>query len=159
VIPEVYEVAFEMGPETRQVQGTWDVTTYKYKIEGKGMKLLCDAMKEKKIRGIRCNECGTVYVPGPTFCRKCHIDIDEVLEVKDTGEVGTFAVLMADMRGNPVDTERVSAQIKLDGADTWLGGTIEGIDWHDVKIGMKVKAVWADNPEGKLSDIDHFEPL
>jgi uncharacterized OB-fold protein len=66
---------------------------------------------------------------------------------------------MADMRGNPVDTERVSAQIKLEGADTWLGGTIEGIDWHDVKIGMKVKAVWADNPEGKLSDIDHFEPI
>jgi len=144
--------------ETRQVQGTWDISTYKFKIEGGGVKMLADGMKDKKIRGIRCHQCGTVYVPGPTYCRKCFIDISEVAEVKDVGEVTTYAVEMADMRGNPIDLKRVSGMIKLDGCDTWMTGSIEGIDWQDVKVGMRVKAIWKDEREGKLGDIDHFEP-
>ncbi|MBU4273841.1 MAG: hypothetical protein KJ907_02085 [Actinobacteria bacterium] len=48
--------------------------------------------------------------------------------------------------------------IKLDGADTWIVGTITDIDWEDVEVGMKVKSVWVDEPAGKLNDIDHFEP-
>jgi uncharacterized OB-fold protein len=152
-------MAFEMGPETRQVQAMWDVSTYKYKVDGRGMKLLVDSMKEKKLRGFRCHECGMVYVPGPTFCRKCFIDIDEVVEVQDTGTIMSYAVELTDVRGNPLDQWRVSAQIKLDGADSFIGGTIEVPDWHDIHIDQKVKAVWIDNPAGTLSDIDHFEPM
>ena len=151
-------MAFEMGPETRQLQATWDVSTNNYKLDGRGMKILTDGMKEKKIRGIKCQQCGTVYVPGPTFCRKCYIDIDEIVEVENTGTIMSYAVEMTDVRGNPMEHWRVSAQIKMDGADSFIGGTIEVPDWHDVGIGQKVKAVWIENPEGKLNDIDHFEP-
>lgn len=152
-------MAFKMGEETRQVPGTWDISTYKYKIEGRGLNLLIEAMAEKKIRGVRCHECGTVYVPGPTFCRKCFIDIDEVVEVEDTGEVVSYAVEMSNMRGEPLDEKRITAMIKLDGSDTWIVGTITDIDWEDVEVGMKVKSVWVDEPAGKLNDIDHFEPI
>jgi uncharacterized OB-fold protein len=152
-------MTFEMGEETRIVQGMWDISTYQYMIDGGGMKLLVDSMKEKKIRGIKCHQCGTVYVPGPTFCRKCYIDIDEVAEVQDTGVVMSYAVEMADVRGNPVDDYRLTAMIKLDGADTWIIGTITGIDWHDAKIGMRVKTIWVDEPVGSLSDIDRFEAI
>jgi hypothetical protein len=152
-------MTFEMGEETRQVQGTWDVSTYKYMIDGGGMRLLIDAMKDKKIRGIKCHQCGTVYVPGPTFCRKCFIDINDVVEVQDTGVVMSYCVEMADVRGNPIEDFRLAAMIKLDGADTWVTGTITGIDWKDAKIGMRVKTIWVDEPVGSLSDIDRFEPL
>jgi uncharacterized OB-fold protein len=152
-------MTFEMGEETRIVQGMWDISTYQYMIDGGGMKLLVDSMKEKKIRGIKCHQCGTVYVPGPTFCRKCYIDIDEVAEVQDTGVVMSYAVEMADVRGNPVDDYRLTAMIKLDGADTWIIGTITGIDWQDAKIGMRVKTIWVDEPVGSLSDIDRFEAI
>ncbi len=152
-------MAFQMGEETRQVQATWDVTTYNYKVDGRGIKLLADGMKDKKILGIRCHNCGTVYVPGPPFCRKCYIPIDEIAEVKDSGEVVSFAVEMADVRGNPLDEVRVSGMIKLDGSDTFINGRIQVDDWHDVHIGMRVKAVWVPEPQGNLSDIDHFEPI
>ena len=152
-------MTFEMGEETREVQGTWDISTYNFLIDGGGMKLLADGMKEKKIRGIKCHECGTVYVPGPTFCRKCYIDIDEVVEVGETGVVMSYAVEMADVRGNPLEEFRLTAMIKLDGADTWIIGTISGMDWQDAKVGMRVKAIWADNPVGGLADIDRFEVI
>ncbi len=152
-------MAFEMGPETRQVQGTWDTSTYKYRMEGGGVRLLTEAMKEKKIKGIRCNECGTVYVPGPTYCRKCFIDIDEVVEVKDTGTVMSYCVELADVRGNPREEPLISAMIQLDGADSWFVGGVKGIEPEDFKVGMRVKAVWAESPVGSLSDIDYFEVI
>ena len=152
-------MTFEMGEETREVQGTWDISTYNYLVDGGGMRLLADSMKEKKIRGIKCPQCETVYVPGPTFCRKCYIDIDEVVEVEETGVVMSYSVEMADVRGNPLEVFRLTAMIKLDGADTWIIGTISGMDWEDARVGMRVKAIWVDNPVGSLADIDRFEAI
>ena len=38
-------MTFEMGEETREVQGTWDISTYNYLVDGAGIKLLVDSMK------------------------------------------------------------------------------------------------------------------
>lgn len=152
-------MAWEMGEDTRQVPGHWHVSTYKYKIDGGGLKLLADGMKDRKILGIRCPQCGTVYVPGPTFCRKCYVDIDEVVEAEDTGIVMSYAVEMANVRGEPLDEPRISAMIKLDGADTWMVGVIKNVTKDDMEVGMRVKAYWIDEPKGNLGDIDRFEPI
>ncbi|MBU1671223.1 MAG: OB-fold domain-containing protein [Actinobacteria bacterium] len=152
-------MAYNKDLETREVQATWDVTTYQYKLDGRGAKVLADGMKEKTIRGIKCPQCGRVYVPGPTYCRVCYIDIDDVVDCSDEGVVMSYCIEMADVRGNPMDEHRVSAMIKFDGADTWFIGTVHGIDPMDVKIGMKVKAIWKDVTEGNLGDIQRFEPV
>jgi len=152
-------MTFEMGPETREVQATWDVTTYQYKLDGRGAKVLAEGMKDRTIRGIRCPQCERVYVPGPTYCRVCYIPIDEVVDCSDEGVIMSFCIEMADVRGNPMDEHRVSAMIKFDGAVTWFIGTVHDIDPMDVKIGMKVKAVWKDETEGNLGDILKFVPV
>ncbi len=152
-------MAYNKDLETREVQATWDVTTYQYKLDGRGVKVLADGMKEKKIRGIKCQKCGTVYVPGPTYCRKCYVDIDDVVDCSDEGAIMSYCIEMADVRGNPVDDHRVSAMIKFDGADTWFIGTVHGIDPKEAHIGMKVKAIWKDETEGNLGDILRFEPV
>ncbi len=146
--------------ETRLVQATWDLSQYKFKIQGDGMKVLLEGLKAGEFHGIKCPECGTVYIPGPTYCRKCFIDIDEVVKVSDEGEVETFTVELADVRGNAIEEPIISAMIKLDGADTWLIGVVEGIDWHDVRVGMRVKCVWKDASErtGSLGDYTRFVP-
>ncbi len=147
--------------ETRLVQATWDLSQCKFKISGDGMKVLLEGLREGVFRGIKCPQCGTVYVPGPTFCRKCFIDIDEVVQVSDEGEVETYTVELADVRGNPVEEPTISCMIKLDGADTWLIGVVEGIDWQKVHVGMRVKCVWKDASErtGSLSDYTRFVPI
>lgn len=151
-------MAWEMGEETREVPGSWDVSSYRYKIEDSGLRLLCDAMKEKKFRGIRCHECGTVYVPGPTYCRKCFVEINEIVDVGDAGEIMSYAVEYSDVRGNPLDNERVSAMIQLDGSDSWFVGIIEDVEPDDVHVGMRVKAEWIHEPQGNFGDIARFVP-
>ncbi len=71
----------------------------------------------------------------------------------------SYCVEMADVRGNPLDEFRISAMIKLDGADTWFVGTVTGVDWQDFKVGMRVQAIWVDEPVGSLSDIERFEVI
>jgi len=144
--------------ETRIIESNWDISTYKFKIEADALNLLMKGFKEKKILGRKCQSCGTVYVPGPTYCRKCLKEIDAIVEVKDTGTLGTFTVNLADIRGNPLDKPNIVAYAKLDGSDTWLMSRLEGwSDWKTVHSGMRVKIIWKDKTEGVLADILHFQ--
>jgi len=145
--------------ETRQTKGSWDLITYDWNIETGGLHLLARGLKEKKILGTKCHECGMVYVPGTDYCRKCFIDIDEIVEVKDTGVLTTYTVGLNDVRGNPLEKITISCTVQLEGCDTHISARLEGIDWKEAKVGMPVKAVWVDEPKGELRDIDHFEPM
>jgi uncharacterized OB-fold protein len=53
----------------------------------------------------------------------------------------------------------ILALIKVDGADTPFPHIVEGVDAEDVKVGMKVKAVFAEETTNTIRDLDHFEPL
>ena len=53
----------------------------------------------------------------------------------------------------------ILALIKLDKADTPFVHIVEGIESEQVKIGMRVKAVFADKTTNTIRDIDHFEPI
>lgn len=145
--------------ETRQIDSTWDLTAYKWKVEVDAMRLLMQGFKEKKVLGRKCPRCGTVYVPGPTYCRKCAIEIDLVVELPDTGKIGAFSVNLADIRGNPAEEIVINVFVQIDGSDSYFMGRLADVaDWKTVKRDMPVKIVWADTTEGKLADILHFSP-
>ena len=144
--------------ETRVVKDYWDLSTYTWTVEADGLKLFTDGLKERKILGRRCPKCKTVYVPGPSFCRKCSIDISEVVEVEQKGKIVTYTVNLADVRGNPVDNPTISVVVKLNGSDSWFMGALTGIDWHNLKVGMDVKLVLKDQTKGALADIVGFVP-
>ena len=145
--------------ETRIVNDVWDLTQYKWKVEVNGLKLLVKGLKDKKVLGRKCHLCGTVYVPGVLYCRKCFVSIEEVVEVESTGKVATFTVNVADVRGNPVDEPQVLCCVQLDGADSWLMGNLDIDDWHKVRVGMPVKIHFLEETTGVLADMEYFEPL
>jgi uncharacterized OB-fold protein len=49
--------------------------------------------------------------------------------------------------------------IKLEGADTPMVHIVEGIKPEEVKIGLKVRPVFAKETTHTILDIDHFEPI
>ncbi|MEM1579200.1 MAG: Zn-ribbon domain-containing OB-fold protein [Archaeoglobaceae archaeon] len=124
-----------------------------------------NGLKERKILGVRCPKCKRVLVPPRAFCERCFVETGDWVEVKDEGVVETLSVTYMKFTGLP-DPPYAVGIVKLDGADTgmlcYLGG-VDLSDWrkvHEVfKPGTRVKAVWRDEREGKVTDIAYFKPV
>jgi uncharacterized OB-fold protein len=48
--------------------------------------------------------------------------------------------------------------VLLDGVDTHLLSELKGASEDEVRVGMRVRAVWADPTRGALGDLAHFVP-
>jgi hypothetical protein len=132
---------------------------YSYFAGRVGSKFLTTIRDEKKIMGIKCNQCNKVFVPPRQICDVCMEDIrDNWVDVQNTGEVTNFTVVRYDDKHLPRKAPYVLAMIKLDGADTSLVHVVEGIDVDRAEIGMKVHAVFAEETTSTILDIDHFAP-
>ena len=132
---------------------------YTYFAGRVGSKFLTTIRDEKKIMGIKCNTCDKVFVPPRQTCDICLENIkDNWVDVADSGEVTNFTVVRYKDKHLPKEPPYVLAAIKLDGADSSLIHIVEGVDVNTVKIGLKVKAVFAEETTSTILDIDHFEP-
>jgi uncharacterized OB-fold protein len=109
-------------------------------------------LAERRLLGQRCGVCGQVYVPPRGTCPADGVPTREEVELAESGTVTTFCVVNVGYPGQKVTPPYVAAQILLDGADIAFGHLVLGCDPGEVRMGMRVKAVWGE--EG----ISHFEP-
>jgi uncharacterized OB-fold protein len=117
-------------------------------------------LKEGKIIGQRCPACGKVYVPPRGACPTDGVPTTTDVELPDHGTVTTFCVVNVPFQGQRVPSPYVAASVLLDGADIAFQHLILGCDPADVRMGMRVRAVWKPRDQwGTTSEnIDHFEP-
>ena len=133
---------------------------YSYFAGKIGSKFITTLRDQKKILGIRCKSCDKVFVPPRQTCPICMEDIrDNWLELKNSGEVTNFTVVRYEDRHLPRKPPFILAMIKLDCADTPMVHILEGIQPEAVKIGLRVKPIFAQNTTNTILDIDHFEPI
>jgi uncharacterized protein len=118
------------------------------------------ALAAGKIIGQRCPVCGKVYVPPRGSCPTCGVPTATDVELPDTGTVTTFCVVNVPFQGQRVPAPYVAAAVLLDGADIPFQHLILGCAPADVRMGMRVRAVWRPPDQwGTTSEnIDHFEP-
>ena len=125
-----------------------------------GSKFIISLRDSRKILGVRCPECSKVYVPPLEYCEKDMTRIAENwVELGNEGLITNYTVVNYDDRHLPRKAPYILAMIKLDKADTPLVHIVEGIEGGQVKIGMRVKAVFSDKTTDTIRDIDHFEPV
>lgn len=122
-------------------------------------KFLISLRDDKKIIGMKCSQCSKVYIPPRKVCPTCFIDNTEWVEVSDEGTVISFTVARRQLASIPKKVPVIYAIIMLDGADTGVLHFIDNIQPDAVKIGMRVKAVFADERKGRIRDIAYFKPL
>ena len=125
-------------------------------------------LKEGKILGVHCPDCGRTLLPPRAFCELCFVPLHRWVELKDTGVVNTFSVSYVNWDATRRQTPEVPAVIEIDGATPGMGilhllGEVgEDLDaiLAGVKIGMKVEAVWRppEEREGSITDIRYFRP-
>jgi uncharacterized OB-fold protein len=113
-----------------------------------------------RLLGQRCPACGKVYVPPRAACPTDGIPTAGEVELPDTGTVTTFCVVNVPFRGQRVPTPYAAAAIVLDGADIPFQHLILGCDPDEVRMGMRVAAVWKPRDQWgtTVENIDHFRP-
>jgi len=159
-------------PETMMVPARWEFGAARYKAHGLLAEFV-DALKEKKLLGSLCTGCGKVIVPPRRICGRCHLYMDERQIVSNTGTVTCFLVSPPVAKGkftmfgmDPIASGvlkegeiLIPAFVQFDGSDSNFALVLNDVDPEDVHIGMRVKVVWVDEPQGHLSDIEGVTPV
>ena len=124
-----------------------------------GSRFLIELRDKKRIMGTRCPACNRVYVPARSICKDCFGQLDEWVEVSDRGTVLTYAVDHESKPIQPMATPIVYGIIQLDGADTGFVHMLGEVDPDQLRVGMKVQAVFKEERVGNILDIKYFKSL
>jgi uncharacterized OB-fold protein len=118
------------------------------------------AYAEGRFIGQRCPVCGKVYVPSRGSCPTDGVPTTEVVELPDTGTVTTYCVVNVPFAGQAIEIPYICAQVLLDGANISFMGLIQEIPTEQVRMGLRVAAVWvpADERRPSLASVRYFRP-
>ncbi len=117
-------------------------------------------MKEGRLMGQRSPLTGKVIVPPRGACPESGLPTVDEVSLPDTATVITFTVVYLPIPTSKLDPPFIVANLVLDGSDQTFIHLVSGCANEDVKIGMRVKAVWKDKSEWDYSmdNIAYFEP-
>jgi len=118
-------------------------------------------LKSGRILAQRCPVCTKVYVPPRGSCPTCAVPTREEVEVSDNGTITTFCIVDLPFYGQAVDIPYVCASVLLDGADIAFFHLIQEADVADVRMGMRVTAVWEEEAKrgASFNAIKYFKPI
>ncbi len=124
-----------------------------------GSQFLISLRDKKKIMGTRCPTCNRVYVPARSVCKDCFGQLAEWVEVSDKGTLLTYTVCQQSNPVQPVEPPIVYGIVQLDGADNGIVHMLGEVDFEQLRIGMRVQAVFKEKREASILDIKYFKPL
>lgn len=154
-----------LPPRLRDVEPVQRVRTpfrLDYEVSaGRNMAAYLRAMKEKRILGERCPVTGQVFVPPRGVTPTSGLVTTELVELPDRGYVESFCVTRVPIPGrDDLQLPYVSAWIVLDGASVGFLGLVADIPPEEVRLGLRVQAVWRPDDElGETADnIKYWAP-
>ena len=117
-----------------------------------------EGLREKSILGMRTPK-GRVLVPPSEYDPDTGEPLSELVKVGEQGVVTTYTWVPEPRSQQPLKTPFAFALIKLDGSDVpFLHVVDTGGVREKMRIGMRVKARWADERNGAITDIASFVP-
>jgi uncharacterized OB-fold protein len=118
------------------------------------------ALQNGTLLGARSGEDGKVYFPPREADPATGRALDHFVELPDKGTVTTFAIINIPFPGQKIKPPYVAAYILLDGADIPFLHLVTEIDAADVRMGLRVEAVWKPREERDfgIDNIDYFRP-
>jgi len=121
---------------------------------GRAQSAYIHALADRRTVGERCPSCRKVYVPPRGACPTCGVATAEQVEVGPRGTVTTYCIVNIKAKNLDIEVPYVYAHIALDGADLALHGRIGGIPYDQVRMGLRVEAVWTEGARYP----DHYRP-
>jgi len=146
------------NPEApRSWQGELPVFS-RYTLGLAGERFFREIKDNGRIMGTHCENCDRIYVPAAVFCERCLSELDEWLDVGNSGRVYTFTILHENYEGSPLDQPEIVAFIRI--RDGGLIHRLGEIELDEVRFDMPVEAVFKpkDQRAGSILDIEYFRP-
>jgi len=132
---------------------------YRYTPGGASSRFL-QGLAKGKILGERAEPGARVYVPprgaDPQLGKPTH----EQVEVSDKGTLTSYCVVNVSFYGGTQEIPYVTGLIKLDGADLPIMHLVQECPVDQVRVGMRLEAVWVDKSElgPTMESIRWFRP-
>ena len=117
---------------------------------------------------------GKMLQPDLLFCRQCRrhfrgrsrscptdgVATTEEVVLSNSGTVTTFCVVNVPFAGQSIEIPYICAQILLDGANVSFMGLIQEIPTDQIRMGLRVEAVWVDEADltPSLASVKYFRP-
>ena len=136
----------------------WDLT-YNHSADPVTAHFLRTLRDEGKVLGVRCPVCERVLAPPRPICDRDFCETSGFVELGMTGTLELFTIMYLAIAGLP-EPPYVLAYVKPDGADTAIGGFLEGIDLSSTEaalarltIGAPVTIELRDERQGRITDL------
>jgi uncharacterized OB-fold protein len=113
-------------------------------------------LRNRNIVGIKASD-GRVIVPPMEYDPETAEALSEFVEVGQAGEIVSWCWVTQPREAHPMDKPFAWAMIKLDGADIAMIHCVAAPCEADVTTGARVKALWAEETVGSITDIRCFE--
>lgn len=133
---------------------------YTWHVGKVGSKFYREIKENCKIWGTKCPQCEWVFVPPKRTCPRCFLSINEWVEVGNIGTLLTYTIVRYPVPSiQPQEPPFALGIIKLDGASTGLVHLLGEGKLDDIKVGMRMQAVFRETREGDYLDIKYFKPI
>ena len=116
-------------------------------------------LKDEKIMGSQCIQCGAIFVPPRQICVKCHGSEMEWFEFTGRGNLAAFTCISVvppfmELEGYDRKNPYCSGVVELKEGGR-VDARIEGVDAskpEDIRIGMELEAKFLHKGEGEASE-------
>ena len=117
-------------------------------------------ISEGKFLGQRCPVCHQVYVPARGSCPTDGVATTDEVVLGNSGTVTTYCVVNVPFQGQSIEIPYICAQILLDGANLAFMGLIQELPPDQVRMGLRVEAVWVGKDElgPSMASVKYFRP-
>jgi uncharacterized OB-fold protein len=120
-----------------------------------------EALRQDRLLGLKCQNCGAVTVPPAMVCRQCDSPDLETTELTGRGVIRTFTTVFVAAEGRESEVPYTIVMVALD-EGPWLMGNLDGIDPKLASmelIGRKVRMGHKVFPGDKYSAGEGVSPL
>jgi uncharacterized protein len=114
------------------------------------------ALKQDKLMGLKCNDCGTVTCPPMMVCAECASTNLETVQLSGKGKVVTFTTSYIAAEGRENETPYTIVMVELE-EGPWIMGNLVSMDAKKVTMDIMGKQVKLGNrvfPGDKYSNGD-----
>jgi uncharacterized protein len=136
---------------------TWNIT-YRHALGETASFFFANIRDNKKIYGRRCGHTGRVLAPPRAFSDQSLKPTTEWVEIGPGGVIEAFTMVYEEFQGLP-PPPYAFGYVRLDSADTGIGGFFRGVDLSDppsaaqtLAIGTRVTTIFAEKRTGDVLD-------